>query len=205
MPYQQTEALILRKTAYSESSIIIAALTPQLGQRHFLAKGARKTGKRRFPAIDLFRHVRLHYRPARTSDLHTLGEVDGIAAFNGVAQRPEHFSVAGELARFCLANTVDMVPAPQLFAAMLGALRRLAGPPFPGMVPALRLAVPLVCLQEHGLLPDYRDTPDAARQLRRLMAVATDPDAPLPDYTEAVWTRLAQWLDALLKANPTTG
>ena len=41
-----TEFLILRKTPFSDSSLVVAGISPEHGQIHFMVRGARKLGKR---------------------------------------------------------------------------------------------------------------------------------------------------------------
>ena len=88
------EAHVLRKTPYSESSLVIATLSEN-GQQHFILRGALQTGKRRFPAVDLFRLIRVVYRTAARSDLHTAREAECLDAYSQISRHAAHYQAAG--------------------------------------------------------------------------------------------------------------
>ncbi len=187
------QGLILRKTPYSETSLICALLTRDRGQQHFLLKGARNPGKKKnFPAADLFRHVRIQYRPRPAGGLHPARDIELIAAYDHVAAVPNHFRMASWLSRFILRNTVEEDPAPRLFEALRSALIRLNGPRLPNLTPVW-LGLAFTALDEHGLLPCLDAFPDQAQAMQYLFAYATDPELPPPDYNEETWLALARW------------
>ncbi len=190
------EGLVLRKTPFSETSLILACLTRTLGQQHFLLRGARKTGKRTFPEADLFRQIEIVYRPSRSSDLHTARSVTCIQPFDAIARRPDHFRTAGWLCRFALRNTVAEEPAPQFYEATLSAFRRLAEPT--ASCTAIVLGVCFVALEEHGLLPDAAGHEHIRRgmdELRRYaLLLAPEP----PAYPAQAWDDLKAWMHRYL-------
>lgn len=185
------DGLVLRKTPYSESSLVVAVLTPDEGQQHFMLKGERRPGKKRFPAADLFRHVRIGYRPSKR-ELHTAREIDCVTAYDAIAGTPLHYRTATWLCRLALRNTVAQVPAPDLFAALENAFCRLAGPQCNRA--AIVLGVCFVLLDEAGLLPELPPAGAHARQLHGLVAFAMRPEAPPPDYAAANWDELGRWM-----------
>lgn len=74
MAYHRTTAIVLRCTDFSETSQVVAMITPDLGQVHALAKGARRPRKDGRMPLDLLNHcdVVLSLRPA--GRLHLLAE-----------------------------------------------------------------------------------------------------------------------------------
>jgi len=54
--------IVLRKTPFSESSLVIASLSAEHGRLDFLARGAMRVEKKRFPELDLFREVNVHFK-----------------------------------------------------------------------------------------------------------------------------------------------
>jgi recombinational DNA repair protein (RecF pathway) len=191
------EALVLRKTPFSETSLILYTLTRTAGQQHFLLKGARRHGRRAFPEADLMRRVEIVYRPARQSTLHTAREVTCVVSYDRIAQRPAAFAAAGWLCRFALENTVGDAPAPELYAALELAFARLSEPaPLPPR--AIVLGVCFVALAEHGVLPELADQAHLQAELARMTRFALTATEPLPPYPAASWDDLHRWMRSYL-------
>ncbi len=194
-----TSFLVLRKTPYQESSLIVAGVSPE-GQVHFLVRGARKLSRKQFPVADLFRVLDVQYNVGR-SDLHTWRIADVAEDYAEVARDPTTYQAAVWLARFALANFPHTVPQPSGFQAMVKALERLAkaaGTESAGSVAAVaRIGVSLVFLAENGLLPHYPE--DAQRESRRklLLKMALGRH-PVPKLKPEDYDRLEQWTHALL-------
>lgn len=70
------EALLLRRTAYGESSLVVHVLTPGHGRVHMLAKGAYRPTSRFFCVLDLFDTLELEWKtkPGRELDLLSRGD-----------------------------------------------------------------------------------------------------------------------------------
>lgn len=206
MPNDQNrnvDLLVLRKTSYAETSLIVAGLSPTHGQLHFLIRGGRRIGQRGSPVADLFRVLDVAYRPGR-GDLHTLHSAELVTDFAGVAADLTTYNAAGWLGRFALANTLTDAETPRFYAAICAGLGRfvgVAGQPTSRtetLVCATIVGVVLVFLDEHGLLADApTDTPQQRRNLRALLTMG-EGHAPPPDLPVAVWTRLAHWAERLL-------
>ena len=157
-----------------------------------MAKGAMRQGKKKFPAIDLFRLVQVSYKPNRRGELQNARQVELVRDFDRLALVPNHFRTAIWLSRFATKKSVQEDPAPQLFEAMRCAYARLSGPRLDSCVP-IWLGVVFSALDEHGLLPDLSH--DASRQegMHAMLAYATDHELPPPQYTDSVWLALAEW------------
>lgn len=65
-------ALILRRTPYGESSLVVQLLTELQGRVHLLAKGAYRRTSRYFAVLDLFDSLELEWSNSRTSELGLL-------------------------------------------------------------------------------------------------------------------------------------
>jgi recombinational DNA repair protein (RecF pathway) len=193
---ETTDGIVLRKTAYSETSLIIAVLTPSQGQMSFMLKGARRSGKRAFVEVDLFRHVSISYRPSSRSELHTARTAECLTAFDVVATEPAHFRLMSCLARLILDHSHAGAPIPQVYAGLLGTLQRLQRDRDAPSVPLL-LANTLLLLADEGLLPDYSADPETEAKLRGLMQLPLSPEAPIPPYADHDWSALKEWLEGL--------
>jgi DNA repair protein RecO len=188
----ETEGLVLRKLPFSETSLIFYLLTPGEGHLHFLLKGALRQGKRRFPAVDMFRRVQVQYAESRRSDLLTARGVDLVQAHDRIASTPAHYRTACWLGQLALGNAVPHDPAPRLYAAVGTAFARLAGARLPDVRPVW-LAVVFVLLQEQGLLPVLDGRDPKAAHLQRMLKYAEDVDAAVPEHSAATWADLAAW------------
>ncbi len=189
---QSSTGLVLRKLDYSETSLIFVLLTQEHGKQSFLFKGARKTGKKKFPAVDLFRHVRVTYRHRPNADLMLARDAELLANFDRLASIPNHFRTAIWICRFIERNTADEDPVPQLFEALRCAFLRLNGPKLATCTPVW-LGLAFSMLDEHGLLPDLSEWPEQENAMQYMLAYANDHELPAPEYDDDVWLDLAEW------------
>ena len=75
MPYITTRGIVLRCTEFSETSQVLALITPDLGQVHTLAKGARKPGKQqRKTPLEILTCYDIVIAERRKGQLHLLAE-----------------------------------------------------------------------------------------------------------------------------------
>ena len=196
----ETKFLVLRKTPYSDTSLIVAGITPHEGQVHLLVRGGRRLGKHHFPIVDVFRVLAVQFRRSRSS-LASLRSAELREDFLGLGRYPDRFQAAGPLARFALDNTHRELATPLFFEAFRHALRRLAKtelePNFPAtaLPDATMVSVLLVFLAEHGLLPDTSD-PRKIKQQNQLLDTALGKTAP-PLLTSERWHALREWCEAL--------
>ena len=219
--FLSTRLLILRKTPYSDTSLVVAGVSPEAGQLHFLVRGARRIGKRQFPLADLFRELAIQYRPGR-GDLYSWHSAELVEDFSAVAQQPARFEAACRLARFALANLHAGIAQPRCYLALTVALRRLAAEPAGGpasvpgpaeSTPAVPTAIEtalvgmaLVFLDEHGLLSTFPSALGGADAGAAWLAQAggaavTRPRSPEEGQRVRHWLRYAL-LDADFKAVP---
>jgi DNA repair protein RecO len=186
----QVQGLVLRKFDYSETSLIFVLLTADRGQLRFIMKGARKGSKKKFPAIDLFRHVSIHFADKSDVELHSIRSCDLVEPFDALATKPREFRAAAWLCRFMERNTMPEENCSQQYQAMLGAFRRLLRGDSPLGVCTSTL---FSSLDEHGLLPDLDSMPEKRDAMEYLLGCATDCDLPLPNYGRDDWRNLFDW------------
>lgn len=72
---ESTEAILLRKRKFSETSLIVSWCTESRGCIQTVAKGARRAKTPFASNLDLFFETEISIIPARKSNLHTLAEV----------------------------------------------------------------------------------------------------------------------------------
>ncbi|MFA4944603.1 MAG: DNA repair protein RecO C-terminal domain-containing protein [Lentisphaeria bacterium] len=187
-----SEFLILRKSVFGDAGLVLAGLTPEHGQLHVLWKGARRLGHRHFPAADLFRLVRLEYRPPGHGDLAAWRGVEPLADWSALAHDLAAYQAAGRLAAFALANAPAGLPAPRLFQALRTALERLATARAAAIHQAT-CGVFIQFLDEQGWLPDFSADPARAGRVQALLAMAAGA-APPPPLPPEQWPRIEEWL-----------
>ena len=74
-PLQTTPAILLRKTRFSETSLIVTWFTRDLGRLKTVVKGALRPKSRFAGALDLFFDCEISIARSAKSELHTLREV----------------------------------------------------------------------------------------------------------------------------------
>jgi DNA repair protein RecO len=197
-PVVTTDFLALRKTPYAETSLIVAGLSPDQGQLHLMLKGARRLGKRSFPALDLFRVVRVSYREG-AGEIHTPREVEPVADYGALAARPRLYQAAGRLAQFVLANVHAGMPHPEVFETLRVALERFAGADaeaVDALVDSAHVCLELAYLREGGWLEAFSDE-RTIRQCEMLMGMALG--GPVLKLRHEVWQELRRWTESLLR------
>lgn len=197
----ETRFLVLRLTPYSDTSLIVAGLTPGLGQVHFLVRGAKRLGPKHFPLLDLFRVLQVSYRDSG-AELQRLAGADLLADHSGVARHLTAFQTAGWLARFALANAPAGLGQEALFEALCVGLGRLAGRTAAAdaapLADAVVVGVLLAYLQDGGWLGAAHHDAREAGQCQRLLAMAAGRAEP-PRLTAANWHDLRGWAIGLAR------
>ncbi len=194
---EQTEILVLRKTPFRETSLVVAGIGPDDGLFDFVMKGATQSGKNKFPVIDLFRVVAIEFKPVREG-MPTVYSAEQVSSFDRISSEPDGYLLACEMAKFALENSAQNLPCPELFGAMTHILSVLCGYTDIILSPQqCRLLFRLAYLNENGLLPDQLSNDPKKDQLQhRLMAIlleAAQGDMPLPNLDNSYWNQLTDW------------
>jgi recombinational DNA repair protein (RecF pathway) len=186
----KTRYMILRKTPFRDTSLVVAGISADHGRLDFVLKGARAIGKKQFPTADVFREYLIEFRPSRrTESMPTLVSMDLAASHDGIAQSMDCYLAACSFAAETLRRAQPMLEMPlawQAFSVMLTRMERTLTPKIPLML--ARLAV----LREHGMLSDVVPYPDLIAPLFRC---AVEADAPWPEIDETALNRIDSWVE----------
>ena len=186
----KTRYMILRKTPFRDTSLVVAGISAEYGRLDFVLKGARAIGKKQFPTADVFREFQLEFRPSRRPEsMPSLVSLDLTASHDGIAQSMDCYLAACSFAVETLRRAQPMLEMPltwQAFSVMLTRMERTLLPKIPLML--ARLAV----LREHGMLSDVVPYPDLIAPLFRC---AVEADAPWPEVDETVLNRIDSWVE----------
>src|SRR5216110_559599 len=115
---ESTEAILLRKRKFSDTSLIVSWCTESLGCVQTVAKGARRTKTPFAGKLDLFFEAEISVVTSRKSTLHTLTEVVLKNPFAGIRQnylRTQAAAYFVELIEICTERDHH---EPELFALL---------------------------------------------------------------------------------------
>lgn len=186
----KTRYMILRKTPFRDTSLVVAGVSADYGRLDFVLKGARAIGKRQFPTADVFREFLLEFRPSRRAEsMPSLVSMDLTASHDGIAQSMDCYLAACSFAAETLRRAQPMLEMPlawQAFSVMLTRMERTQSPQIPLML--ARIAV----LREHGFLSGVTPYPELITPLFRC---AVDAEAPWPDVDETAVNRISGWVE----------
>ena len=182
--------MILRKTPFRDTSLVVAGISAEHGRLDFVLKGARAIGKKQFPTADVFRDFLREFRPSRRAEsMPTAVSLDLTAAHDGIAQSMDCYLAACSFAAETLRRAQPMLEMPlawQAFSVMLTRMEQTLSPQIPLML--ARLAV----LREHGLLSGIVPFPELVAPLFRC---AVDAAARWPDPDETTLNRIDGWIE----------
>lgn len=201
--HTETSFLVLRLTPFGDTSLVLAGISPEHGQLHFMVRGARRPGSHSFPTLDLFRRLQVTYREG-AGELHRLGGADLVADYGALARSFPAFQTGSWLARFALANVLAGVEHRALFEALCVGLGRLAAlaeagaPAVAAGADAVAVGVCLTYLQEAGWLAADEPGSVAAQQCECLLAMAAG--GAVPRLTAANWRQLRDWVQHLARS-----
>ena len=186
----KTRYMILRKTPFRDTSLVVAGISADHGRLDFVLKGARAIGKKQFPTAGVFREFLLEFRPSRRADsMPSLVSLDLTAAHDGLAESMDCYLAACSFAAETLRRAQPMLEMPlawQAFSVMLTRKEQTLSPQIPLML--ARLAV----LREQGLLSGVMPFAELAAPLFRC---AVDAAAPWPEVDETTLNRISGWIE----------
>lgn len=189
-----SNCILLRLTPFRENTVIAASLSPSFGRLDLFLPGVKKTGKKQFPSVGLFRELYIDFRMSKdSSTLCTPRTIDVVQIHDTLVENTKNYMAVCSLASFLLRNSRFMVELPQTYQALSVLLKRCASTQddmtlyFP--------YVKLVFLQENGFVsvpPEKQKTLDSIFAFA--LGVTTDP----PAFSSSYYGRLVQWIDALV-------
>ena len=122
---ETTEAILLRRARFGESSYVLIWLSPEHGKIRTAARGtARKDSKLR-GRLDLFYHAEVQFAAGRKSDLHALRELKLLETWKGLRGNYGRLLAASYFAELCDLLSEPAHAAPGLFDLMRRALGHL--------------------------------------------------------------------------------
>jgi DNA repair protein RecO (recombination protein O) len=123
-----TEAVVLYRFDYLESSRIVRLATRDLGVQSVLARGARRPGSRFGQALDLFASGVVQFNSLPGRDLSNLAGFEVLRFRSGIGSDLDRFAAASALAELALRFGHSGAPDPA-FDTLVGALDALAVAP----------------------------------------------------------------------------
>jgi DNA repair protein RecO (recombination protein O) len=112
---EQTPAILVRKTPWSETSLIVAWLTERFGMVRTVARGARRPRSPFAGKLDLFYGADISISFSGKSDLHTLREVSLKTVFDVSGAGSAGFYLATYFGELAVSAAPSMHPAPEVF------------------------------------------------------------------------------------------
>ena len=126
---ETTEAILLRRVRFGESSYVLVWLSPGHGKIRTAARGtARKESKLR-GRLDLFYHAEIQFAPGRKSDLHALREVRLLETWDNLRGDYGRLMAASYFAELCDGLSEPGHGSPGLFDLLRRALGHLCTSP----------------------------------------------------------------------------
>lgn len=126
---ESTPAILLRKTPWSETSLIVTWLTSDFGMTRTIARGARGPRSVFAGKLDLFFCADIAFAHSRKGDLHALREVSIISAFDASKSGYAGFHLAAYFAELAGSAAPAMHPAPDIYDLLRRALEYLQKSP----------------------------------------------------------------------------
>jgi DNA repair protein RecO (recombination protein O) len=127
MPYHRTEAIILRKTDYSNTSMVFSVFTREMGRLGLIAKGIKRGGAAHESEPELFSINDVVFSLRREGTLGILTESAVMDDMRGIGKKVERFWAACYLAELLLDLAPEFQPLPEVYDAAAATLRALAG------------------------------------------------------------------------------
>ena len=190
---KHTNLIVLRKTQYRESSIIVTGLTPEHGRLDVIVKGAKKLSSKNFPAVDLFREINIEVNHKK-SGLYSIYSADLVSNHDNIASFHNNYLQACDICSFTLRNSQPDIPSPVLYNALKNIFETLADSET--IIPYTAL-IKLVYLDEHGLLPEVPENDQTKKELLSQLLKVGKEKAQIPEISEKYWKVLETWIDSL--------
>ena len=122
---ETTEAILLRRVRFGESSFVLVWLSPAQGKVRTAARGAGRTESKMRGRLDLFYHAEIQFAPGRKSDLHALRELKLVQTWEGLRGNYGRLLAASYFSELCDLLSEPAHAAPELFDLLRRALGHL--------------------------------------------------------------------------------
>jgi len=124
-----TAAILLRKTRFSDTSLIITWFTEKYGKIKTIARGARRPKSQFAGKLDLFFVTEIQFAKSRKSDLHPLQEVVLRNPQEGIRKDYQCVQLAAYFVELIDLATESDHAAPELYDLLIRALTHLDSTP----------------------------------------------------------------------------
>ena len=131
-----TRALLLRRTDYGESDLVVALFTEDLGRVGALARGARKSQRRFGGALEPIHTLKVRLDEKSGAELFTLAEASIDRARTRLTSRLEHMEAAGRALGWVRKASPPRTIEPEVWRVLSELLDRLDDP---ARVPSARV------------------------------------------------------------------
>lgn len=122
---ESTPALLLRRTRFSETSLIVTWLTLHHGKLKTIAKGALRPKGTFSGLLDLFFELEIAFARSKKSEIHTLREAMLISPHEGVRRDYSRVELASYFVELVELATEPEHPVPEIYDLLQRALRYL--------------------------------------------------------------------------------
>ena len=122
---ETTEAILLRRARFCESSFVLIWLSPDHGKIRSAARGTAKRDSKLRGRLDLFYHAEIQFAAGRKSDLSALREVKLLQTWEGLRGSYARLLDASYFAELCDLLCEPSHAAPELFDLLRRALAHL--------------------------------------------------------------------------------
>jgi DNA repair protein RecO (recombination protein O) len=126
---ERTSGIILRTRLFTDTSLIVRWITPDLGKIATIAKGARRAKSTFLGRLDLFYEAQFSFIRSRRSELHTLKEVTLIQTHSGLRRDFTALSLASYYSVLIDLATESETPVPELWELLRSSLERISARP----------------------------------------------------------------------------
>lgn len=189
MRIEKTEALVLRRTDFSETSQILDLFTRDRGRVAVMARGTRKYGKRAEHLVDLLYHGRAIILQKPSREVQVLTDFEVLHDFPGLRRHLDRYHTGLHVLHLLRRVTQRESPEPRLFGLGIRALDRFQTAPLARLageviafdyrfLALIGLQIPLArcpaCGHGHPDDADTRFDPRAGGGLCRACAAAGD-------------------------------
>lgn len=117
-----SQAILLRKTKLTESSLIVSWITLDFGIVRTVAKGVLRPKNRLAAILDLFHLCEIQFQPARSSNLHSLRDASLLLSFPNIRSNYPKIALASYAVELLEKATEPESPVPELFDLLHRAL-----------------------------------------------------------------------------------
>jgi DNA repair protein RecO (recombination protein O) len=131
MAIEKTEAIVLRRTEYSNTSLILSLYTEHTGRIEVIAKGARRQTSSYHGVLDLGNRIEAVFYRHSQGPIHTLSEGTLLDDFYGLRSELFRFYAASNVLELMLSLTPSEDPNRDLYELVVEALDSLSEGPDP--------------------------------------------------------------------------